>query len=327
MSFNLSQTTGESAELDLQYTEQSGSEREAKVLATLTTAIKDLTREVGGYLAVSATGHINDADGLPGDTLNVQITSILRPSDPTPDTGSEAALSSTAANPPEAVTAAPQTSEGSPPADQQPLPPALGASVPEGPGQPDPSIAATELLADQVVSGTPPAAAPAADGSDVSEPSTSSPAPTDTTVDQSAAQDPSTTVPDDAMPVASDPVQSAEPTADMAVPGVALAPEQSAQDPISVAATDLTSGTPSVDPSVAPATDVSASPETVSRALYIAAPGTTVDESVWPLSGLQTPDGQPLYFYTGDTTPGQTSGSGLDGVWTLYDGPNQPVAA
>lgn len=55
----------------------------------------------------------------------------------------------------------------------------------------------------------------------------------------------------------------------------------------------------------------------------------TVDSTVWPSTGLETTDDPPklLFYYSGDTSPGDTNGDGVASAWHLYTGSVQAVEA
>lgn len=122
MSFGYVTFQGEAAEYKPEVQFSAGHEREANVLAKIEKALAEVVSCVGGHVSVSAVGHINEFDDQPGDNLNLQVTSFLRPSDPVADAGASAALSSARNFPPEASTAAVPASDGSDPAPHQPIP-------------------------------------------------------------------------------------------------------------------------------------------------------------------------------------------------------------
>lgn len=134
MSFNLYPYQGNAKDFEAQvlYSGGTARAREAAVLEVLKKAADDLGKALGGYIFVSGYGHVNEIEGLPGDTITLYLGSLARPS-AVPDAGATAALSSVAIDPPEAVTAAPQTADGSPPADQQPLTPPAPVLPPVAP--------------------------------------------------------------------------------------------------------------------------------------------------------------------------------------------------
>lgn len=123
MSFSYESYTGESSGFTPKKQYSSGDEREDAILAELETAMSGVVSAMKGYVSVTCSGHLaDDYDDMPGDNINMQITTLLRPSDPTPDTGLAAAAGSAQSYPPEASTAAPMTEDLSPPAAQAPLP-------------------------------------------------------------------------------------------------------------------------------------------------------------------------------------------------------------
>jgi hypothetical protein len=109
-------------EVDVQFSYKAGHEREAQILAVIKDAADDVARAVGGHVAVSVYGHINEYDDQPGDGVNIQVNSVLPPAQPVEDAGLEAAGGSPRNFPPEASTAAPATEDQSPPAAQEPVP-------------------------------------------------------------------------------------------------------------------------------------------------------------------------------------------------------------
>lgn len=132
-------------------------ERQNRVYVAVSEAIHSLVRELGGYLSVSATGNVNEQEGVLGDNINIQISSLLRPSAPTPDAGASAALGSAAIFPPEASTAAPATEDNSPPATQEPVPQPWDVTPVEA------KASSPELLAQEVAASAPdPEPAPSA---------------------------------------------------------------------------------------------------------------------------------------------------------------------
>jgi hypothetical protein len=84
---------------------------------------------------------------------------------------------------------------------------------------------------------------------------------------------------------------------------------------------------PVPDPAPAPAPDPAPA---VAASLYTyGGQVSDIDTSAWPIADVAVAGtGQSLYTYIGDTAPGDQNGNGLDaGLWTLYTGNTQPVAA
>ena len=80
-------------------------------------------------------------------------------------------------------------------------------------------------------------------------------------------------------------------------------------------------------PTPAPASPPVAAPAAPERTEYVVDPGVAVDAAEWPVSGSTASDGRALYFYAGDTAPGDAKGDGLGGVWHVYHDPAAaPVA-
>lgn len=54
-----------------------------------------------------------------------------------------------------------------------------------------------------------------------------------------------------------------------------------------------------------------------------------VDATSWPGTGLQTTESppRPVFFYAGDTSPGDKNGDGVGGVWHLYTGQTAPAGS
>lgn len=122
MSFSILPVQAEASQIEVKLSASLGHEREARVVEAIKRAFAEVVQEVGGYLAISGSGHINDSEDLPGDTITFNVASLPRPSLPVADAGLAAAAGSTENFPPEATTAAPQPSDGSPPAAQEPVP-------------------------------------------------------------------------------------------------------------------------------------------------------------------------------------------------------------
>lgn len=130
MSFATELFQGDAQDVTVKFKYKLDHEREQRVLAVITEAVEKLSAELGGYLAISATGHINDYQGGVGDNLNLQINSLLPPAKPVQDAGLDAAGGSARNFPPEASTAAPATEDNSPPATQEPVPQSIDAVPP-----------------------------------------------------------------------------------------------------------------------------------------------------------------------------------------------------
>lgn len=97
-----------------------------------------------------------------------------------------------------------------------------------------------------------------------------------------------------------------------------------------------TSVTPDPSPAPAPADPAPAEPVEAaapqpSKTVYtFAGDPSQVDPGAWPASGFETtePTPQLLYYFSGDTAPGQANGNGLSGgQWVAYTGAVQAVAA
>lgn len=87
---------------------------------------------------------------------------------------------------------------------------------------------------------------------------------------------------------------------------------------------------PPASPAAAPADPAPAAPAPApapTQTVYQFTGRGAVDLAIWPLASVQTPDGQPLYTFSGDTEIGQRSGEGVGGAWHVYTGPTQPVSA
>lgn len=164
MSFSTGQITGPADEIKVEYQYSAGHERESSILEVVKRATEEIASAVGGHVAVSVQGHLNAYDDEVGDNVNVQVSSLLPPAPSAQDAGLDAAAGSARNFPPESSTAAPATEDQSPPAAQQPTPEAqvaaqeaheqaqalsdAGLAQPEGPTDPDPSLAATEAAND-----------------------------------------------------------------------------------------------------------------------------------------------------------------------------------
>lgn len=122
MSFASGQIVGDAHGIEVGYEVKLDHEREQRVLKAVTAAVEEIAKELGGYLAVSTTGHVNDYESGVGDSVNIQLNSILPPPKPAQDAGLEAAGGSPRNFPPEASTAAPATEDNSPPATQEAIP-------------------------------------------------------------------------------------------------------------------------------------------------------------------------------------------------------------
>ena len=77
---------------------------------------------------------------------------------------------------------------------------------------------------------------------------------------------------------------------------------------------------------VAPTVPSPSPVETVARTEYtFDGDPTTVDAATWPLAPDKTPEGKPLYYYAGDTAPGDARGDGQGGgIWHIYHAPVTP---
>lgn len=67
---------------------------------------------------------------------------------------------------------------------------------------------------------------------------------------------------------------------------------------------------------------------TAERSLYTFDGDPSVVNAVeWPRAPFTTPDGKPLFYFSGDTVPGQVNGDGVNGQWHHYTGPTVTAAA
>ncbi len=80
-----------------------------------------------------------------------------------------------------------------------------------------------------------------------------------------------------------------------------------------------------VDAQAKAVANLAPTPAPAARSVYTIDPGNTADGNVWPTAPLLTTDTPPqqLYYYSGDTAPGDKNGDGLGGIWHLYTGPTQ----
>ena len=117
MSFKIS-AVGEAGDHTTTTVYEQSSEREQAIAEFVAEKLEEIAREVGGYVAISAHGELNFVAGKFGDSVNLQVNSLLRPDPPVEDAGLAAAAGSPRNFPPEASTAAPATEDNSPPAAQ-----------------------------------------------------------------------------------------------------------------------------------------------------------------------------------------------------------------
>jgi hypothetical protein len=85
VSFSIKPEQVDSGSVDPESTSEPAHEREASVLEIIKTAISDISEVLGGHVAYSASGHVNEdslAEG--GDNVNLQISTLLSPDAPTP---------------------------------------------------------------------------------------------------------------------------------------------------------------------------------------------------------------------------------------------------
>jgi hypothetical protein len=84
MSFTFKPVKGNASEIAAELQSESQHTREDEVLPVVTQAIDNIVNSLGGYLSVDASGHINAAQGEPGDTIAIRIVSLSAPESPTP---------------------------------------------------------------------------------------------------------------------------------------------------------------------------------------------------------------------------------------------------
>lgn len=114
--------------------------REVLVTNIVTKALSDLAQVLGGHVVVHASGTVKPtADpSFGGDSVVLQVNTIVPPSPPVPDAGLAAALGSPQNFPPEASTSTAQTADNADNAPQQPIPqPMQSEPVPVAP-EPEP---------------------------------------------------------------------------------------------------------------------------------------------------------------------------------------------
>jgi hypothetical protein len=121
MTFVLSSTQGEAKSITVQVVSATNG-REAEIAVHAAEALMKLAQATGGYVAVSGSGELNPSPGMIGDSINLQINSLLPPAVAVEDAGLASAAGSARNFPPEASTAAPMTEDQSPPAAQDPIP-------------------------------------------------------------------------------------------------------------------------------------------------------------------------------------------------------------
>lgn len=79
------------------------------------------------------------------------------------------------------------------------------------------------------------------------------------------------------------------------------------------------------NPSTAPGTEA-APPVPLPKAVYtFDGDPATVDHAEWPDASQKTGDGAPLFYFSGDTAPGDAKGDGAGGGWHHYSGPTVPA--
>lgn len=113
--------------------------REVLVTNIVTKALSDLAQALGGHVVVHASGTVKPtADpSFGGDSVVLQVNTIVPPSPPVPDAGLAAALGSPLNFPPEASTSTAQTADNADNAPQQPIPqPMQPEPVPVAPEPP-----------------------------------------------------------------------------------------------------------------------------------------------------------------------------------------------
>jgi hypothetical protein len=248
--------------------------------------VEDFLRELvdahsGGHVYFSASGHTNPVAGQAGDSLSISFGSLPAPGGVT---------TPPPADDPKGAVAAPQPSDGSPPA---PAPDPAEQPVGTVPASSQPVPVVGGLVPE---TGSAPAEVPPQD-QPVTVPPTVEP-PTPAATDAAAAPSPTSAAPEVVSPPA--------PTDAAAAPPV-----------------DAT--TPPVDaPPVEPVPAAAAPVSEPTTALYLHVGTDPVDLTVWPLAAVETPDHHPLYHYSGDG-PGTESGAGILG-WQVYAGPTEPVA-
>lgn len=127
--------------------------REVLVTNIVTKALSDLAQVLGGHVVVHASGTVKPtADpSFGGDSVVLQVNTIVPPQPPVPDAGLAAALGSPQNFPPEASTSTAQTADNADNAPQQPIPqpmqpePAPAAPEPE-PVEPTPPVEESQAL-------------------------------------------------------------------------------------------------------------------------------------------------------------------------------------
>jgi hypothetical protein len=83
MSWSLQAVTEEAESVTVELDFASGNERESRVLDVVKESVQAIVDAVGGYVAVSGSGHLSAAEGEPGDTITISIATLPRPDGPT----------------------------------------------------------------------------------------------------------------------------------------------------------------------------------------------------------------------------------------------------
>lgn len=111
----------------------------------------------------------------------------------------------------------------------------------------------------------------------------------------------------------------------------ALVPEKPVETPPAPPAEETKAAPPVETPPVTtPPVEtppVETTPATPSKTVYVYTPaeGTDVNDGFTP-SGFTGTDGETLYYFSGDTQPGETTGTAIPG-YTVFEGTATPVAA
>ena len=85
---------------------------------------------------------------------------------------------------------------------------------------------------------------------------------------------------------------------------------------------------PATPPTPDPTTEPAAAAEPTKAVYTFSGDPSQIDPGAWPASGFETAEATPrlLYYFSGDTQPGQSNGNGLTGgAWQLYTAPVQAV--
>lgn len=123
-----------------------------------------------------------------------------------------------------------------------------------------------------------------------------------------------------------DKLAAANPTVDV----TALKAAADALDPAVKTLDQAAVAVGSLAPTPAPAPTPTPTPAGPTKSVYtFSGDPTTIDATVWSASGFETTETPPrlLYYFSGDTAPGDTNGNGQDGgAWVVYTGPTQAAA-